>query len=113
MQDQIIHLTEEVIDNTRNDLEALIYLNLPSNHIPSNKEAERICKKMADDILEQFELTNKLENNITRETLIQSLKESTQQCSIQQLQLLELESDKLTLMEEIQMLKLKIKQSNK
>ncbi len=41
--------------------------------------------------------------------LIQSLKESTDQCSRQQLTILELENDKLDLMEEIQMLKRKVK----
>ena len=59
MQDQVNHLTEEVIDNTRSDLEALIFVNLPSKYVKENTEANIICKNMANDILEQFELTYK------------------------------------------------------
>ena len=63
MTDQINHLTKEVINDTRSDLEALIFVNLPSKYVKENTEAEHICKNMADDILEQFELIPKKQND--------------------------------------------------
>jgi hypothetical protein len=48
-------------DFKRSDLEALIFINIP-NKTNSNEHAELISKKVADDILEQFELIYKPQN---------------------------------------------------
>ena len=51
----------KVSDFKRSDLEALIYINIP-NKTNSNEHASLISKKVADDILEQFELIYKPQN---------------------------------------------------
>ncbi len=45
--------------NKRSDLEARIFINIPSKHIKDNNEVKNITAKMADDILDQFILTYK------------------------------------------------------